>query len=545
MIHTLAALSLLVAPALISNEPVQSLNVNAVAVAAPAIVVPVGPPAAPAPVLFNVFELDRNAVQDGASPPDDWSLLFNGGAETGGHSAAYSGIDADPGQDTIFTGGKKDIQNIGQWGWKNNGGFPDKDDITNAYAAAYQSGSDLIVYFGADRFANTGDAFLGFWFFKNKIALKANGTFDGTHEVGDVLVLVNYPQGSTTGPQIQVLEWNPAQQDVATNLHQLFSGTGALCGDVPPSFVCATTNLSPAPSPWPYVPKAGSAGIFPPESFFEGGINLTQILGNTACFASFMAETRSSTSITATLKDFVLGDFPVCALDVSKSCDVVGLTADFSKFTVTFNATVTNSGAGTYPVGSKLTVTDDAGTPGNAGDDVVITKFLAAPLGPGQTIQVTGQFNSNSNPPFNTVKAKIETTTDTISAEPYGVECDPLVLNPKLDLTKFCSLSLETFNGMLVVRVDFNGTVTNIGDVPLVVKVTDDQAGTVLPNTLLLPGQHADIQGSYYPDAAVGGVTDPCDAMFSDTFTATGTNPLLRDPIVEMITANCPLCGCK
>src|SRR5262249_360155 len=352
----------------------------------------------------------------------------------------------DPGQSTIFTGGKKDIQDLSQWGWKGNGGFPDKDDITDAYAAAYLVNGELVVYFGADRFANTGDPFLGFWFFKNKMSMKANGTFSGVHAVGDLLVLVNYPQGSTAGPQIQVLEWNPALQDVGTNLHQLFTGTGALCGDVPPSTVCAVTNAQSTPSPWPYSPKAGSPGLFPPESFFEGGINLTQLLKVQACFSSFMAETRSSTSVTATLKDFVVGDFPVCAIDVIKSCDVIGFSPDYTKFNVTFTATVTNSGAGTFPAGSTLKVTDDAGTPGNAADDVVITQVLAAPLVPNGTVIVSGQFTSTSNPPFNTVSASLTTQTDVVNATPYGIQCDPLVLNPKLDLTKFCSLALESLN---------------------------------------------------------------------------------------------------
>jgi hypothetical protein len=40
-------------------------------------------------------------------------------------------------------------------------------------------------------------------------------------------------------------------------------------------------------------------------------------------------------------------------------------------------------------------------------------------------------------------------------------------------------------------------------------------------------------------------VTDPDAAMFDDTFTATGTSPLLGEPVVEMVSANCPLCPCK
>ena len=37
-------------------------------------------------------------------------------------------------------------------------------------------------------------------------------------------------------------------------------------------------------------------------------------LGLQGCFSSFLAETRSSQSPTATLSDFVIGNFPLCSL---------------------------------------------------------------------------------------------------------------------------------------------------------------------------------------------------------------------------------------
>ncbi|MCV5927546.1 hypothetical protein OFO11_37180, partial [Escherichia coli] len=63
---------------------------------------------------------------------------------------------------------------------------------------------------------------------------------------------------------------------------------------------------------------------FPYESFYEGGVNLTQLLGGidgtASCFSSFMAETRSSASFTAALKDFVLGQFQLCGMELVKTC---------------------------------------------------------------------------------------------------------------------------------------------------------------------------------------------------------------------------------
>ncbi len=73
--------------------------------------------------------------------------------------AFWPDIGADGG--TQFQGGgSKDDLNISSWLWKP--GEPlDKDDITNAYAAAYTSTTDTgvtnigdtIVYFGLDRFS--------------------------------------------------------------------------------------------------------------------------------------------------------------------------------------------------------------------------------------------------------------------------------------------------------------------------------------------------------------------------------------------------------
>ena len=46
--------------------------------------------------------------------------------------------------------------------------------------------------------------------------------------------------------------------------------------------------------------------------FYEGGINLSLLGLGSECFASVASESRSSTSTTATLKDFVLGNFGSC-----------------------------------------------------------------------------------------------------------------------------------------------------------------------------------------------------------------------------------------
>jgi hypothetical protein len=510
----------------------------------------------------GLFELDGNAI-DEPQVSDDWSVLNS----TGHPGVVFSGVIADPGQNTVFVGGKKDIQDISQWGWKDNGGFPDKDDITNAYAAAYKYNGDLIIYFGADRFANNGDAFLGFWFFQNEVVIdKTTGTFKdrqgnpAKHSVGDILVIVNYPQASNASPIISVAEWNPAEADVATNLKLLVNT--AQCGvSVPGQDVkaCAITNtdLAPIPSPWTYTPKSGAQNFFPYESFFEGGMNITRILGFTPCFSSFMAESRSSDKFTATLKDFVLGSFPVCGIAVSKACKVARLTDENDNtdkyFYVEFSGQVSNTGAGAIPKDAEFTIVDDAGTPNDTTDDVTIKQTLTNDLAPGNSVPFSGYFYSDANPPYNTVNASVTFSGATLMAVPFSIDCQKLPLNPNLSLSKSCWTKLESIDSLLAVKAFFKGEVCNKGDVPLFVTVTDDPVGEVLPKTLILPPPPGATQNcktiderSYLPLQANGNETDPCKAMFSDTFTATVTSPIpgvSLDPVTA--TANCPLCDCK
>jgi hypothetical protein len=485
------------------------------------------------------FEIDRDASDCASVIGDDWSCLYDGV----GNASIFS-FKSDPGQDSVYVGGRKDIQDLPDWGWKNNGGFPDKDDITNAYASAYFEDGDLVLYFGCDRFANNGDAYLGFWFFQDHVSCNPNGTFTGSHRTGDILVLVNYPQASNASPQIKVVEWNPAKADVAKNLHLIKSGAECVDGT---ELACALTNMVNTNSPWPYTPKSGSQNLFPYESFYEGRINLSKLVSTVPCITSFMAESRSSQMFTATLKDFVIDDFPVCAIDITKQCDVVRLTDQNDNtdkfFVVNFSGSVTNDGAGSLPKDSNLIVVDDAGTPNNSSDDVVIPLILDAPLAVGASVPFTGRFFSNENPPHNTITASLEANEIHLEAN-YDITCSNLLLDPNLSVSKLCWTRLKTIDSLLAIEVLFAGSVTNSGNVPLLVTVTDDKAGVVLEPSLVKPGQTKMITGSYLPLSANGDVNQPCIAVFSDTFTADANSPIpgVNQKSVK-VTANCPLCG--
>ena len=51
--------------------------------------------------------------------------------------------------------------------------------------------------------------------------------------------------------------------------------------------------------------------------FFEGGLNLTQEGLGGKCFNTFIGDTRSSTSLTATLFDFAAGQLGSCESNIT------------------------------------------------------------------------------------------------------------------------------------------------------------------------------------------------------------------------------------
>jgi len=236
------------------------------------------------------FEVDGNAINDPATTGDDWDLLYNGT----GHQWVWTGIAPSAptpgGLNARYTQGSSDLQDFSTLNW-DNGTPPDKADITNAYAALY-GGNDF--FFGADRYAANGTTYIGFWLLQGAVGMNPDGTFFGSHVVGDILILSDFTGGGGVST-IGVYRWD---------------GVGVLTSiPVDPNSAFAIVNSVATASPWPYFPKYGSAGTFPVGAFFEGGADLAA-LGITGCFSTFLAETRSSAALTAELKDFVFGHFP-------------------------------------------------------------------------------------------------------------------------------------------------------------------------------------------------------------------------------------------
>jgi Bacterial Ig-like domain (group 3) len=313
----------------------------------------------------GVFQIDGDVLL-GNGTGDDWQLLFTfpGGAPSGAGSATSRSYVTDPSPQSIFTGGgSKDQLNLNQWAWK-NGSVPDKNDVTNAFAATYtDSSGNHRLYFGADRLANNGDAQIGFWFFQSVVKLASNGSFvdssgnPATHEVGDILVLSNFTQGGTL-TNIQVLVVTAVNADSSVSLQTLVAGSaGTTRACDPTGNACAATNGAATASLDPaYTPKFGStSGQYPPVSFFEGGLNLSALGLGGECFPSFLVETRSSQSISATLQDFTLGAFQQCAAgittEIHASADSLGVGSDLQGTTVPANTSIKDRAIVTGSVG--------------------------------------------------------------------------------------------------------------------------------------------------------------------------------------------------
>jgi hypothetical protein len=474
-----------------------------------------------------LFELEGNTADNPAGPPTDWDALHSGA--TPANMITFTGVLPDPAPQTIFwKGGSKDVNDVSQW-WFKEGSVSDKSNITNAYAAAYTAPADvcvnnptanqvvpcteqtprlheqgdLIVYFGMDRFANSGDTFGGFWFFQDpEVGLVAgsSGQFTGKHvaatadEPGDVLVLVEYPQASGAKPEIKVYEWDPNQvrgPNVAPNLALVYSASQAECdntGNIG-KLACAKVNLvTLANPPWDYTPKGGNANsLMPTQTFFEGGINLTGILGSTPCISSFLAETRSSRSETASLEDFAFGGFDACGASVSKFCESE-ISTNGDSVTVTFWGEASNTGGLALDIeledsvaGSVFTKVCVDGSAGGVvdgrcdGEANIAGLTLGATaefnLGGGQTVVYEGEYSLSE---YDETTEFVDTVTmrfydpgtgqliDTDTAT--STDCPPTG-NPDIEVTKACIADV-TGDGTQVDRT-ISGTVENTGNVKL------------------------------------------------------------------------------
>lgn len=318
------------------------------------------------PSAQDLFELDGNALADASVAGDDWQNIV-GQSSTGstipGSLVASSfigeAVEGATVDTTYFTGGgSKDVRDVSLWKYNGNS-VPDKNQITNAYAAQYTKNGSQFIYFGADRFSNDGDSSLGFWFFKGPVSLD-NGQFVGNHQDGDLFIVSDFSNGGSVGTVV-AYRWSGGADGSLTGPIT----AGGDCATAPGTAnICGRVNGSETTSPWAYTPKAnvGVPGTFPANTFFEGGIDLTAFAGGQqVCFSNFLVETRSSTSTTAQLKDFALGGFDTCAARISISPSGVNAVGDTHTFTVKVERSFGGGFAGVADLNPAVTLTASDG----------------------------------------------------------------------------------------------------------------------------------------------------------------------------------------
>ena len=250
------------------------------------------------------------------------------------------------------------------WGCTSVANPTDKTDIVNAYGAAIQgdaqtgdgdTADDQLFYFGVERFDNSGDAFIGIWLFQDDVTCNtATGKFEGSKRTGDILILANFTGGGSDAT-IQLFRYTAGVGTAAGSFGELVAVTSKCeldpSGDLPfpQNDLCATLNdVADVDTPWamedkvkPGPPNPDVAKRLEPDQFVEGGVNLTDVFasgtgGGTPpqCFGSFMAETRSSSSIDATLKDFALGNLDFCDANIEIDPDETNRVGEPHTFTV-------------------------------------------------------------------------------------------------------------------------------------------------------------------------------------------------------------------
>lgn len=425
----------------------------------------------------GVFELDGNAVNEGL---DDWDNvchevtvtndtdgLIPDQCTTAGDTSGATAVDwADDGSlnATIFTGGgSKDPQDISDWLWKDGaGGLPDKDNLLHAFAARYSVPPDMddsdgtlcpagdfpsceLLYFGSDRYDNSGDAQQGFWFLQDEVttagAPGGGGTgFDGAHLPGDILVISEFSNGGTTS-SIKVWEWDPtctknAEGCADNNLRILAEDDTANCAsaEAGDQFCGLVNSADGTVAPWSFTDKSGNDSYLQGE-FFEAGLNLSSLGLADRCFATVVAESRASTSATATLKDFVIGTFGECETEVvttprqgdGSAIPEDGLSIGTGTVTASDAATIEVNGISVWdgsmefflcgPVAAGVTC-DEGGVP--IGDPILVDEATAQPvLSEAATLTSVGRYCWRGE--FTSATAGVPDASDSSEGECFDV----------------------------------------------------------------------------------------------------------------------------
>ena len=361
------------------------------------------------------------------------------------------------------------------------------------------------------------------------------------------------------------------------------SGKNVACG-------IANRVATDIPAIWPggYAFKGGgNNGDFPISTLFEGGINITQLLGaSQTCFSSFMAMTRTSASTTAQLKDYVVGQFPLCGIEVVKSCDgTTEVAPDGEHFRNEYTVGITNTGIG--PVhNASFTETNDSLDDAadyacwlteindvSVGAPIALVKgtpqIIAAELAADATVTATVRCDTLDNPFNNTASARayadpglqLELTADEVESDPA---CPAYQVLGELLIDKQCAERTDenddpippvTVDPSLNPTVCVDITVTNdrterVDDI-LIHDDMLDASVIPAPFTLEPAGQAGDsmtFEDLCYEPTAGDDPTEinPGKVTFTDHAYAEGTGVLSKATTTSStVSATCDLCPCK
>ena len=494
----------------------------------------------------GAFELDGNAVNAAGTAGDDWDNVCHqaaltecptGSNTTGATAVSFIDTTANP---IIFTtGGSKDPEDPqDSWLWKPSDTIPDKDTILHAFAAKYSltpnaatcpvpagTTSCDVIFFGSDRFTNDGDAQLGFWFFKNAVTRNDAGATTGTHGFtghhadGDLLVISDFSNGGTTST-IKVYFWddlcgsdNTAANKIyqnaavnqcgANNLRLKLSSenancgtsaaTAAACGIVNPHLA---TDAAHETAPWPFVDKKGNDGIYDQGELYEAGINLSTLgLGGT-CFSSFEAESRASTSPTATLKALAIGGFGACTsgLATTPSAGQNGSVAIGSNgtYSSTDSATLNITGAASWTGTLKFFIcgpiasgtcdgTINVGT--QVGSDRTVTNATAQPfVSDATSITTAGRYCYRST--FTSGTTGVPNASDSASTECFTVTpLTPTIATQLKKSSDDSNASTVPIGTSVYDTATLSGGTTNKGGTVRYRVYTDNTCSTLLTGT--------------------------------------------------------------
>ena len=543
----------------------------------------------------TTFELDGNIVSNGAT---DWASLFTAGdattppttvapLPTGIQTASFfrdfiPGSTADM---STFTTGSKDIHNIsgggrdsGEWQCATSNNLSSKGDIVDAYAAIEIDGTTAWLVFGSERSSNKGTAKTSFWFLQDpSVACSGEGgttTFSGNHVDGDLLIVADFDGGGNV-TTIQAFRWMGGA-DGYLNPTPVGTGNDCVNGGSTANF-CATVNRTaslayPDDVPWYIETKAGNT--LEPRTFFEGRLNLSYY-NLLKCFNRYMANTRQSTSITSTMFDYVIGDFEACSLGVGKTCTAAAIGSNGQNVSYTWSVTVENTGFATvYNVGLKDL--PNLGTCTIDGTDYSSFVQIASTLAAGGKVTKTVQCSKLGLGQSNTVYVRAKSDpamtiydindSYTAAHDGLGSTCS-LTVTSTLGLNKACDeITLSPATTGVKINVKSNITLTNTGTEALssVVIADEDADGNAVPLVQtdssfatcttatceaftgnMAPGQSFYFSSEFVPQSVDGDVTDPCNAEFSNTVSASGTGWITGSAVGATPDSEaCKLCDC-